>query len=98
MAMAMDGRGPGPPSRRAGRGASRWKGWNRRSTSAAGMTCPELLTDRTAPSELYVRTVNTPAATTRVDNLLAAQANPENPSEVDVSQPSDTLTAQADAP
>jgi putative ABC transport system permease protein len=52
---------------------------------------------RPAPSELYVRTVNTPAATTRVDNLLAAQANPENPSEVDVSQPSDTLTAQADA-
>ena len=49
------------------------------------------------PSELDVRTVNTPAATTRVDNLLAAQANPENPSEVDVSQPSDTLTAQADA-
>jgi putative ABC transport system permease protein len=49
------------------------------------------------PSELYVRAVNTPAATTRVDNLLAAQANPENPSEVNVSQPSDSLTAQADA-
>jgi putative ABC transport system permease protein len=49
------------------------------------------------PSELYVRTVNTPAATTRVDNLLAAQANPENPNEVDVSQPSQALTAQADA-
>jgi len=49
------------------------------------------------PSELYVRTVNTPAATTRVDNLLAAQANPESPNEVDVSQPSDSLTAQADA-
>jgi putative ABC transport system permease protein len=49
------------------------------------------------PSELYVRTVNTQAATTRVDNLLAAQANPEKPNEVDVSQPSDTLTAQADA-
>jgi putative ABC transport system permease protein len=49
------------------------------------------------PSELYVRTVNTQAATTRVDNLLGAQANPENPSEVDVSRPSDALTAQADA-
>ena len=49
------------------------------------------------PSELYVRAVNTPAATTRVDNLLAAQANPENPNEVNVSQPSDSLTAQADA-
>jgi putative ABC transport system permease protein len=49
------------------------------------------------PSELYVRTVNTQAATIRVDNLLAAQANPEYPNEVTVSQPSDTLTAQADA-
>jgi len=49
------------------------------------------------PSELYVRTVNTQAATTAVDNLLGYQANPENPSEVDVSQPSSALTAQADA-
>jgi putative ABC transport system permease protein len=49
------------------------------------------------PSELYVRTVNTPAATTAVDNLLGYQANPENPSEVGVSQPSQALTAQADA-
>ena len=49
------------------------------------------------PSELYVRTVNTTAATTRVDNLLAAQANPEYPNEVNVSQPSQALTAQADA-
>jgi putative ABC transport system permease protein len=49
------------------------------------------------PSELYVRTQNTQAVTTRVDNLLAAQANPENPSEVNVSQPSSALTAQADA-
>ena len=49
------------------------------------------------PSELYVRTVNTQTATTRVDNLLAAQANPQNPSQVDVSQPSTALTAQADA-
>jgi putative ABC transport system permease protein len=49
------------------------------------------------PSELYVRTVNTQAATTAVDNLLAAQANPEYPNEVNVSQPSQALTAQADA-
>ncbi|HEY6792676.1 MAG TPA: ABC transporter permease [Trebonia sp.] len=49
------------------------------------------------PSMIYVRTVDTPAATTRVDNLLGAQASPENPSQVTVSQPSDALTAQADA-
>jgi len=49
------------------------------------------------PSELYIRTVNTQAVTTAVDNLLAAQANPENPGQVTVSQPSDALTAQADA-
>ena len=49
------------------------------------------------PSEIYVRTVNTQQATAAVDNLLAAQANPENPSYVDVSQPSSALTAQADA-
>ena len=49
------------------------------------------------PSRIYVRTVDTPAATTAVDNLLGAQANPENPSQVDVSQPSAALTAAADA-
>jgi putative ABC transport system permease protein len=49
------------------------------------------------PSEIYVRTVDTPAATTAVDDLLGAQANPEDPGDVDVSQPSDALTAQADA-
>lgn len=49
------------------------------------------------PSQIYVRTVNTQAATTAVDNLLGAQANPENPSQVNVSQPSDALTAQAEA-
>jgi len=48
------------------------------------------------PSQIYIRTVNTQAATTRVDNLLGAQANPEDPSEVDVARPSDVLTAQAD--
>jgi len=48
------------------------------------------------PSEIYVRTVDTPAATTAVDNLLGAQANPENPGQVNVSQPSAALTARAD--
>jgi putative ABC transport system permease protein len=48
------------------------------------------------PSEIYVRTVNTPAVT-RVDSLLGAQASPENPGQADVSQPSAALTAQADA-
>src|SRR6266516_921051 len=49
------------------------------------------------PSQIYVRTVDTQAATTRVDSLLAAQANPENPNQVTVSQPSAALTARADA-
>jgi putative ABC transport system permease protein len=49
------------------------------------------------PSQIYVRTVDTQAATTAVDNLLAAQASPENTSQVTVSQPSDALTARADA-
>ncbi len=49
------------------------------------------------PSQIYVRTANDPAVTTAVDKLLAAQANPENPSQVTVSEPSAALTAQADA-
>jgi putative ABC transport system permease protein len=49
------------------------------------------------PSELYVRTQNSQSVTTTVDDLLGYQANPENPSGVYVSRPSDTLTAQADA-
>jgi putative ABC transport system permease protein len=48
------------------------------------------------PSGIYVRTVDTPATVTAVDNLLGAQANPENPSQVNISQPSNALTAQAD--
>jgi putative ABC transport system permease protein len=47
------------------------------------------------PSTIYVK-----AATSQVravDSLLAAQANPENPSQVNVSQPSAALTAQAAA-
>jgi putative ABC transport system permease protein len=49
------------------------------------------------PSELYVRTQDTQSVTTTVDNLLGYQANPEDPNEVSVSQPSAALTAQADA-
>jgi len=47
------------------------------------------------PSKVYLRAANSKVTT--VDNLLGAQADPENPSEVSVSQPSDALTAQADA-
>ena len=47
------------------------------------------------PTTIYVRTVT--SRTTRVDSLLAAQANPQHPEEVNVSQPSAALTAQADA-
>jgi putative ABC transport system permease protein len=47
------------------------------------------------PSTVYVKA--TDSQVNRVDNLLAAQANPENPSGVDVSQPSSALVAQADA-
>jgi len=47
------------------------------------------------PSTVYVKT--DPARVTAVDSLLAAQANPENPSEVDVSQPSAVLVAQRDS-
>jgi putative ABC transport system permease protein len=50
------------------------------------------------PTKIYVRTTpDNQAVTTRVDNLLGYQANPENPSYVTVSQPSSALTAQADA-
>ena len=47
------------------------------------------------PSTIYVRAQND--RVNAVDNLLAATANPENPSEVNVSQPSAALVAQADA-
>ncbi len=49
------------------------------------------------PSTIYVRTASSPAATTAVHSVLAAQANPENPGGVDVSLPSAALVAQADA-
>jgi putative ABC transport system permease protein len=47
------------------------------------------------PSTVYLRAETDRVAA--VDGLLAATANPHNPSEVDVSQPSDALVAQADA-
>jgi len=47
------------------------------------------------PSTVYLRADTDQVI--GVDNLLAATANPENPSEVSVSQPSDALVAQADA-
>jgi putative ABC transport system permease protein len=47
------------------------------------------------PSEIYLRAQTSQVAT--VDGVLGAQANPENPSQVNVSQPSVALTAQAKA-
>jgi putative ABC transport system permease protein len=47
------------------------------------------------PTTIYLRAGT--SQVDQVDNLLAAQANPENPSEVNVSQPSAALTAQAEA-
>jgi putative ABC transport system permease protein len=47
------------------------------------------------PSQIYLRARD--SRVQAVDALLGAQANPENPSQVSVSQPSDALTAQAAA-
>jgi putative ABC transport system permease protein len=47
------------------------------------------------PSTIFVRAQD--SQVTEVDNLLAAQANPQDPGQVQVSQPSSALTAQADA-
>jgi putative ABC transport system permease protein len=47
------------------------------------------------PSTIYLRAQN--ERVNAVDNLLANTANPENPSGVNVSQPSAALVAQADA-
>ncbi len=47
------------------------------------------------PTTIYVKAVD--SQVNRVDNLLAAQAYPENPTAVDVSQPSSALVAQAAA-
>ncbi len=49
------------------------------------------------PSEIYVRTVKNSTDVNAVDAVLAATANPQSPSSVDVSQPSAALVAQADA-
>jgi putative ABC transport system permease protein len=47
------------------------------------------------PTTIYVRTIT--SQTAAVQAVLAATANPENPNEVNVSQPSDAITARADA-
>jgi putative ABC transport system permease protein len=47
------------------------------------------------PTTIYVKA--TTSQVTRVDNLLAAQASPEDPTVADVSQPSSALVAQAAA-
>jgi putative ABC transport system permease protein len=47
------------------------------------------------PSTVYLRTQN--GQVTAVDSVLAATANPENPDQVSVSQPSSALVAEADA-
>jgi putative ABC transport system permease protein len=49
------------------------------------------------PSEIYVRTVKNSTDVNAVDAVLAATANPQAPSDVDVSSPSAALVAQADA-
>jgi putative ABC transport system permease protein len=46
------------------------------------------------PSTIYVKATDN--RVNAVDSLLGAQANPEDPSEVNVSQPSQALVAQAD--
>jgi putative ABC transport system permease protein len=48
------------------------------------------------PTEIYVK-VEPTSQTAAVDAVLAATANPAAPNEVDVSQPSSALVAQADA-
>jgi putative ABC transport system permease protein len=47
------------------------------------------------PTMIYVRSVT--SQTAAVQSVLAATANPEAPNEVNVSQPSEALTARADA-
>jgi putative ABC transport system permease protein len=47
------------------------------------------------PNTVYLRAQNSQVAA--VQSVLAATANPQAPNEVNVSQPSDTLTARADA-
>lgn len=59
------------------------------STAADGTPTPG------PPTTIYVRAQN--SQVNAVDSILAATANPQNPSYVDVSQPSAALTARADA-
>jgi putative ABC transport system permease protein len=59
------------------------------STAANGKTTDD------PPTTIYVRAQN--SQVNAVDNVLADTADPENPSYVDVSQPSAALTARADA-
>ncbi|MBO0818750.1 MAG: ABC transporter permease [Actinobacteria bacterium] len=47
------------------------------------------------PSTIYLRAADSQVRA--VDNVLAAQANPENPEQANISQPSSALTAQAAA-
>jgi len=47
------------------------------------------------PTTIYIKATDNQV--NRVDSLLAAQASPEDPSSVNVSQPSSALVAQADA-
>ncbi len=47
------------------------------------------------PSEIYLRAVTDQVPALQA--VLGATANPEHPREVDVSQPSDALVAEADA-
>jgi putative ABC transport system permease protein len=62
---------------------------NYTSTAANGQTTTG------PPTEIYVRAQNSQVQA--VDNILAAAADPQNPSYVNVSQPSAALTARADA-
>ena len=62
---------------------------NYTSTAADGTTT------QGPPTTIYVRAQN--SQVDAVDNVLANTADPENPSYVDVSQPSAALTARADA-
>jgi len=58
-------------------------------------TAPNGQTTTGPPTTIYVRAQN--SQVNAVDNVLADTADPENPSYVDVSQPSAALTARADA-
>ena len=58
-------------------------------------TAPNGQTTTGPPTTIYVRAQN--SQVNAVDNVLADTADPENPSYVDISQPSAALTARADA-